>query len=119
MQALTRNAPWYLQRRCLASISSSSSINSSTVGPFQVFDRRAKELQRDRAAVREQGSRSRVVDYVRDEVADRMLERLLVSLPLVLEAGKPHVDAAGHQKKKQVPLHSGSWFRPRSFLQIT
>jgi len=63
-------------KRCLASVSSSS-INPTSVGPFQVFDRRAKRLQKNRAALRENGERSRTVDYVRDEVADRMVERLL------------------------------------------
>ncbi|KAH9948750.1 S-adenosyl-L-methionine-dependent methyltransferase [Amylocystis lapponica] len=68
-----------LRSRSLASISSSSSppLNPHTVGPFQVFDRAAKRLQKNRAAGREGGARSRTVDYVRDEVADRMIERLL------------------------------------------
>ncbi|GBE80109.1 S-adenosyl-L-methionine-dependent methyltransferase [Sparassis latifolia] len=65
-------------KRSYASVSSSSSpINPNTVRPFQVFDRNAKRLQKDRAASREDGVRSRIVDYVRDEVADRMIERLL------------------------------------------
>ncbi|KAJ8517965.1 hypothetical protein ONZ45_g4903 [Pleurotus djamor] len=34
-------------------------------------------MQRDRAATREGGERSRTVDYLRAEVADRMMERLL------------------------------------------
>lgn len=50
----------------------------NTVGPYQVFDRNAKRMQRDRAAARNQGAQSRVVDYVRDEVAERMMERFLV-----------------------------------------
>ncbi|KAJ7639279.1 S-adenosyl-L-methionine-dependent methyltransferase [Roridomyces roridus] len=52
----------------------SGSPNPSTLGPFQVFDRNAKRLQKDRAALREG---SRTVDYVRDEVADRMMERFM------------------------------------------
>ncbi|KAH9927303.1 S-adenosyl-L-methionine-dependent methyltransferase [Fomitopsis serialis] len=47
------------------------------VGPYQVFDRYAKRLQKDNSALREGGARSRTVDYVRDEVADRMIERML------------------------------------------
>jgi NADH dehydrogenase [ubiquinone] 1 alpha subcomplex assembly factor 5 len=47
---------------------------------YQIFDRAAKRLQKDRAAARDGGARSRTVDYVRDEVADRMMERLLVSV---------------------------------------
>ncbi|KAI0268307.1 S-adenosyl-L-methionine-dependent methyltransferase [Gloeopeniophorella convolvens] len=61
--------------RPLASISSSQV--SPTLSPFQVFDRRAKLLQKDRAAAREGGTRSKTVDYVRDEVADRLVERFL------------------------------------------
>ncbi|EMD40369.1 hypothetical protein CERSUDRAFT_110965 [Gelatoporia subvermispora B] len=63
-------------RRSFASVASSN-INPGSVGPFQVFDRNAKRLQKDRAAARDGGKRSRTVDYVRDEVADRMIERLL------------------------------------------
>ena len=65
--------------RSYAAVSSNSQFpNTNTVGPYQVFDRRAKIIQRDRAALREQGKRSRTVDYVRNEVAERMLERFLV-----------------------------------------
>lgn len=61
------------------SASSSGSINPYTVGPFQVFDRNAKRIQKDHAATWDGGRRSRMVDYVRDEIADRMMERFLVS----------------------------------------
>ncbi|KAJ7755999.1 S-adenosyl-L-methionine-dependent methyltransferase [Mycena metata] len=58
-----------------ASISSASpSANPHTLGPFQVFDRNAKRIQKDRAALKEG---SRTVDYVREEVADRLMERFL------------------------------------------
>lgn len=69
--------------RSLATVSSTSPpTNPYTVGPYQIFDRNAKRMQRDRAATTEAGERSRTVDYVRDEVADRMMERLMVeSLP--------------------------------------
>ncbi|KAG9218694.1 hypothetical protein CCMSSC00406_0001192 [Pleurotus cornucopiae] len=64
--------------RSFASVSSSSPpVNPGSVGPYQVFDRHAKTLQRDRAATRDGGERSRTVDYLRDEVASRMMERLL------------------------------------------
>ncbi|KAJ2781567.1 hypothetical protein H4R18_002799 [Coemansia javaensis] len=46
-----------------------------TAAPFEVFDRRAKRLQRDRAARRAENSRE--VDYLRDEVAARVADRLL------------------------------------------
>ena len=62
------------QSRRLASVAGgSSTVNPYTVGPFQVFDRNAKRLQKDRAVSREEGARSRTVDYVRDEVADRLV----------------------------------------------
>ncbi|KAG2060219.1 S-adenosyl-L-methionine-dependent methyltransferase [Suillus hirtellus] len=48
-----------------------------TSGVYKVFDRAAKRKQRDRAVSRDAGVESRTVDYVRDEVADRMMERLL------------------------------------------
>ncbi|KAF8530905.1 S-adenosyl-L-methionine-dependent methyltransferase [Gautieria morchelliformis] len=63
--------------RSLAAVSPAFDPRAGTVGPFQVFDRHAKRLQKDRAAARAGGARSRTVDYVRDEVADRMMERLL------------------------------------------
>ncbi|KAJ7044784.1 S-adenosyl-L-methionine-dependent methyltransferase [Mycena alexandri] len=58
-----------------AAISSASpSANPHTLGPFQVFDRNAKRIQKNRAALKEG---SRTVDYVREEVADRLMERFL------------------------------------------
>jgi NADH dehydrogenase [ubiquinone] 1 alpha subcomplex assembly factor 5 len=64
--------------RTRAFASESSSFPPVT-GVYQVFDRVAKRKQRDRAVSRDAGVGSRTVDYVRDEVADRMMERLLVS----------------------------------------
>ncbi|KIK67615.1 hypothetical protein GYMLUDRAFT_215751 [Collybiopsis luxurians FD-317 M1] len=54
----------------------SPSLNTHTLGPYQVFDRKVKRIQRDRAASKDGGEPSRTVDYVRDEIADRMMERL-------------------------------------------
>ncbi|KAF9266265.1 S-adenosyl-L-methionine-dependent methyltransferase [Marasmius fiardii PR-910] len=67
------------QARRYASISASASPNlaSHATGPFQVFDREAKRTQRDRAVLRDGGASSRTVDYLRDEIADRMIERLM------------------------------------------
>lgn len=45
---------------------------------FQVFDRNAKKLQKDRSVTHPRGSSSTTVDYLRDEVADRLMERLHV-----------------------------------------
>lgn len=43
-----------------------------------VFDRYAKVLQKERAAIRNNGEDSRRAEYLRDEVAERMLERFRV-----------------------------------------
>jgi NADH dehydrogenase [ubiquinone] 1 alpha subcomplex assembly factor 5 len=53
------------------------------MSPFRLFDRNAKRIQKDRAASRESGERSRTVDYVREEVADRLFERVLVCIIVV------------------------------------
>ncbi|KAG5721027.1 hypothetical protein E4T56_gene17954 [Termitomyces sp. T112] len=63
--------------RSLAAISSSPPPRTGTVGPYQVFDRNVKKVQKDQAAMRDGGERSRIVDYVREEVADRMMDRFL------------------------------------------
>lgn len=47
---------------------------------YNVFDRNAKRMQKDRAAKRDSGERSRRVDYLFEEVADRLTERLMVSI---------------------------------------
>ena len=65
-------------RNYASAASSTSTVNPYTVGPFQVFDRKVKQIQKDRAALRDGGNRSRTVDYVRDEIADRLMERFLV-----------------------------------------
>lgn len=43
---------------------------------LEVFNRKAKQLQKDRAAINVEHSRK--VDYLKDEVAMRLCERLLV-----------------------------------------
>ncbi|KAH9965975.1 S-adenosyl-L-methionine-dependent methyltransferase [Russula dissimulans] len=65
--------------RSLATLSPAQ-VNAATQSPYRVFDRQAKRLQKDRAAARDGGNRSRTVDYVRDEVANRMIERFLASI---------------------------------------
>lgn len=74
-QVLPRVARSATSHRSFATISSPS---HSSIGSYQIFDRNAKRLQKDRAVVRDGGARSTVVDYIRDEVADRMMERFLV-----------------------------------------
>ncbi|PVF94775.1 S-adenosyl-L-methionine-dependent methyltransferase [Serendipita vermifera] len=61
-----------VRRRGMATLS-----NVQTSSPFAVFDRAAKRIQRDRAALKDGGESSRTVDYLRNEVAERMIERLL------------------------------------------
>lgn len=51
----------------------------STSPAFQVFNRETKRLQRDRAASNVEASRT--VDYLRETVADRLVDRLLVNSP--------------------------------------
>lgn len=67
------------QTRNFAAVSSGSTpLHLTSSNPYQVFDRHAKLLQKDRAAARDGGARSKTVDYVREEVAERMMERFLV-----------------------------------------
>ena len=68
-------------RRGFAAISSiPSTARGPILGTFQVFDRNAKRMQKDRAAIRDDGVPSTTVDYLRDEVADRLMERFMVRL---------------------------------------
>lgn len=75
-----RLLPLSLPLRTYASLAPSSSSSSSddVNAPYQVFDRNAKRLQKDRAASKEGGDRSRLVDYLRREVTERVLERFEV-----------------------------------------
>ncbi|KAH8927934.1 S-adenosyl-L-methionine-dependent methyltransferase [Atractiella rhizophila] len=54
--------------------STSSSAFPTTAATFRVFDRNVKKLQRNRAARKVQNSRT--CDYLRDEIAERLVERL-------------------------------------------
>ncbi|KAF9006693.1 S-adenosyl-L-methionine-dependent methyltransferase [Cyathus striatus] len=77
-----RPRSWQLcsQSRSFAAVNlNTPSPSLGTVGPYQVFDRNAKKLQKDRAVTRNNGERSRTVDYLRDEIADRMMERFIFS----------------------------------------
>lgn len=66
-------------KRSFAVAAGPSSLNSSASAVYQVFDRNAKRMQKRRAATKDAGQASRTVEYVRNEVADRMMERFLVS----------------------------------------
>ncbi|KAH7876413.1 S-adenosyl-L-methionine-dependent methyltransferase [Lentinula edodes] len=79
VRSLARARLWVAQTRGYAAVSASGptpSLTMHTLGPFQVFDRETKRIQKDRAASKDGGESSRTVDYVRDEIADRMMERL-------------------------------------------
>lgn len=51
---------------------------------LQVFNRHVKYLQKERSAIRAETGRK--VDYLKDEVALRLCERLLVGPPSLLSA---------------------------------
>ena len=70
---LPRLAAWH--RVC---ISRTYAIQSPGNPTLQIFNRRTKYLQKERAAA--DIERSRQVDYLKDEVAMRLSERLLVRL---------------------------------------
>lgn len=72
--ALLRVARQVVPRRLARAFAS----ETPTASVYRVFDRTAKRTQKDRAASRHGGQRSKTTDYVRDEVADRLMERLLV-----------------------------------------
>ena len=78
MMTLVRSVT-YPSGRSLTRLFASASFN--TTNPYQVFDRRVKRHQRDVAASIDGGTRSVTVDYVRDEAAERLLERFVVRLP--------------------------------------
>ncbi|TFK72058.1 S-adenosyl-L-methionine-dependent methyltransferase [Pluteus cervinus] len=64
-------------RVCHKTRTFSTTSTVAATAPYEVFDRTTKRIHRDRAAVKDGGQRSRTVDYVRDEVADRLMERFL------------------------------------------
>lgn len=62
----------------LSQSSRSYAVQAPGAPRFQVFNRRTKWLQKERAAANPEESRQ--TDYLKDEVAFRLSERLLVSL---------------------------------------
>jgi NADH dehydrogenase [ubiquinone] 1 alpha subcomplex assembly factor 5 len=67
---------------------------------LEVFNRKTKHLQKDRAARNVEESRK--VDYLKDEVAMRLCERLLVSKPT---APRQRRESARAMPKKKVNTH--------------
>jgi hypothetical protein len=56
----------------------SYAVQASGAPRFQVFNRQTKWMQKERAGINAQESRQ--ADYLKDEVAIRLSERLLVSI---------------------------------------
>lgn len=81
----------FLHRRGLASFTSTPPLS-----PFEVFDRKTKQIQKDRAASRDGGERSRIVDYLRTEVADRMFERFMVGFLSHVGPSRLFISIEGH-----------------------
>ncbi|GAA6033736.1 hypothetical protein JCM8097_004405 [Rhodosporidiobolus ruineniae] len=94
------------------------SFAPSSASPFAVFDRQLKQAQRDRAA--SDPTRSRLTDYVKDDVAGVMVDRLLDikrRYPLVLDYGSgpgflaKHLDEEITQKVVMVDSSRGMLYR--------
>ena len=81
-----------LYSRSLASVT-----DTVAPAPYQIFDRYAKVLQKDRSAAPNRVENSRTVDYVRDEIADRLIERMLVSSDLMFCFMCLNVSRIGYQ----------------------
>lgn len=81
MASLTRSGPTTTLRTALRQPNRAYAVPSfapASASPFAVFDRQLKRAQRDRAA--RNVERSRLTDYVKDDVAQGMVDRLLVRL---------------------------------------
>ncbi|GAA6024351.1 hypothetical protein JCM11491_000387 [Sporobolomyces phaffii] len=94
------------------------SFAPSSASPFQVFDRTLKRSQRDRAALNK--DKSRLTDYVKDDVAQSMVDRLLdikQRYPLVLDVGSgpgflaKHLDTEITKKVVMVDSSKGMLYR--------
>jgi hypothetical protein len=71
--------PPVLRKRCLLDQRRFYAVQAAGTPAVEVFNNRSKWLQKERAAADVEGSRK--VDYLRDEVASRLSERLLVCTP--------------------------------------
>lgn len=102
--------------------------------PYEVFDEDGKTRQKDRAILRLQEQQDageledpQVLDYIREEVADRITERIEVSCSRTLQPlmsgpedapgghcralvarGAAHADASGGARRQAAPFHRGS-----------
>lgn len=83
-------------------ISRSYAVQAPGKPPLQVFNRHVKRLQRERAA--QDVEHSRQVDYLRDEIAARLCDRLLVRRSRLHRGNFFELISTGHQP----PLSQGS-----------
>ncbi|KAJ2026037.1 hypothetical protein H4S03_008721 [Coemansia sp. S3946] len=67
--------PWLARGYTSGKETARDYLEKAAAAPFEVFDRNAKRMQRNRAAAR--ATDSREVDYLKDEVAARVSDRLL------------------------------------------
>ena len=99
-------------------ISRGYAVQTPGTPTLQVFDRRAKYLQKERAAA--DVERSRQVDYLKDEVAMRLSERLLVSfhvsigLRLLTPSGYKSTFQSCPRPRRKLMQHSTSSYIARS-----
>jgi NADH dehydrogenase [ubiquinone] 1 alpha subcomplex assembly factor 5 len=87
LRTATRSRP-RLPPACLPSAPRRYAFQAAGAPAFQVFNRRTKWLQKERAASNVESSRE--ADYLKDEIASRLCERLLDikrSFPKVLDLG--------------------------------
>lgn len=107
-----------LRARCYATLSETTPPPGATVlAPYEVFDRNAKRMQRDRASVKDGGERSRLVDYLRREVAERVMERFEVRLVLELPRARETqltvlLSCAGRQERSEKDRRAVVWAGP-------
>ncbi|ORZ40427.1 S-adenosyl-L-methionine-dependent methyltransferase [Catenaria anguillulae PL171] len=95
MQSLRSSNLLRQLRRPLASAAAPSANPLRPSGPPVIFDRNAKKLQRDRAS---RHPNSRATDYLKDEIANRLVDRILDvknKYPTIVDLGS----GAGHLVK--------------------
>ena len=115
MLSLRRHASSRVPRGCSRFLASVA--DTVAPAPYQIFDRYAKVLQKDRSATPNRVKNSRTVDYLRDETADRLIERMQVSSSPRFFFGYLNAPRVGYQAQVQHRARSGLW--PRSLCETT
>ena len=95
-----------IRRRLFSSSTRRYAVQTPGAPMLQVFNSNTKHLQRERAASDVEGSRK--VDYLRDEVAVRLCERLLVSILIELRQWAS-IDLRFAGYKPSFPRGTRSW----------